>query len=162
METMIKLLNPAEVKRHSVCVPKEKQPMFPAIGQTVKISDEQTGSTYDILVGTQYRLCMRRWYDEHKNVRPGDVIVFRKQDGKMNVSVSPGDGRGPGKGRSAHGIDSSRIRKQVLDIAMEVLTGVEDGTIMARVIMKENSFSVEWGDGITDSEVVIGQTHGNM
>lgn len=92
MDAMTKKLNRAEVKRHAVCVLKEKQPMFPAIGQTVKITDELTGSTYDVLVGTQYRLCMRRWYDEHKNVRPGDIITFRKQDGKMNVSVSPGEG----------------------------------------------------------------------
>jgi len=162
MDAMTKELNRAEIKRHAVCVPKEKQPMFPAIGQTIKITDEQTGSTYDVLVGTQYRLCMRRWYDEHKNVRPGDVIAFRKQDGKMNVSVSPGEGSDPARGRSAHGIDSSSIRKQVLDIAMEVLTGIEDGTIRARIVMKENSFSVEWGDGITDSEVVIGQTRSNI
>ena len=162
MEDMTKKLNRAEVRRHAVCVPKEKQAMFPAIGQTVTITDEQSGSSYDVLVGTQYRLCMRGWYDEHKNVRPGDVIVFRKQDGKMNVTVSPSDGRDPVRGSSPHGIDSSRIRRQVLDIAMEVLTGIEDGTIKARVVMKGNSFSVEWGDGITESEVVIGQGRSNM
>ncbi len=162
MDTMIKELNPAEVKRHAVCVPKEKQPMFPAIGQTVKISDEQTGSTYDVLVGTQYRLCMRCWYDEHKNVRPGDEIIFQKHDGKMNVSVKPGEGSHLARGRRAHGVNSGHIRKQVLDIAMDILTGIEDGTIRARVVMCDNSFSVEWGEGITDSEVIIGKTRSNM
>lgn len=157
MEIMTKKLNPAEVRRRAVCVPKEKQPMFPAIGQTLMITDEQSGSAYDVLVGTQYRLCMSRWYDDHKEARPGDEIVFRKQDGMMSVAVSPDDGRDPARGSSPQGIDSSGIRRQVLDIAMEVLTGIEDGTIKARVVMKDNSFSVEWGDGITESEVVIGQ-----
>jgi len=87
MEIFRKKLQPAEVKRHCVCVPKEKWSLFPKVGETVVIQDPNAGSIYEVIIGSQYRLAMGSWYGQHPEVQPGDEIIFEKVNGNMRVDL---------------------------------------------------------------------------
>ena len=88
MEILRKQLRPAEVNRRCVCIPKQKWHLFPKVGQSLVILDSEAGCVYEVVVGSQYRLGMASWYREHDEVRPGDEIVFWKENGNMRVDVS--------------------------------------------------------------------------
>jgi hypothetical protein len=53
------------------------------------------------------------------------------------------------------------IRKQVIDRAMEVLSGAEDDSHPARIRLSENSLNIEWGDSIEQTEIIISGVQGN-
>jgi hypothetical protein len=87
MEIFRKKLQPAEVGSHRICVPKSKWGFFGRVWNTMTIKDGQDGSACRITVGSQYRLMMSDWYSRHKDVGPGDEIVFEQTDGTMSVRV---------------------------------------------------------------------------
>lgn len=88
MELFRKELQPAEVKRRCVCVPRDKWHLFPKVGETVIIQDARDGSIYEVIVGSQYRLGMASWYRQHSEIGPGDEIVFRKENGNVRVDAA--------------------------------------------------------------------------
>ncbi len=87
MEIFRKKLQPAEVRSHRVCVPKSKWDFFGRIWNTLTIRDGQDGSACRMTVGSQYRLMMSDWYSRHKDVEPGDEIVFEQTDETISVRV---------------------------------------------------------------------------
>ena len=156
MEIMSEKLQPAEVRRHCVCVPKEKQHLFSAVGQKITVEDKETGSIYDVAVGSQYRLGMRSWYSKHNEVRPGDIIVFEQKNSHISVSVLPSKASSQEKVAGLDKMNRSNIRKDVLDAAINVLSRVEDGTVPGRIRMGDKRFSVEWGEDVKETEIIIG------
>lgn len=87
VEVFRKKLQPAEVKRHCVCVPKEKWHFFGQTGNTITMKDAGGGYTYSVWIGSQYRLSMGDWYNRHNGVRPGDEVIFVQLNGVISVQL---------------------------------------------------------------------------
>ena len=156
METLTKTLRPAEVKRRCVCLPKNKQHMFPNVGSKLSAKDEQTGLSHEITVGSQYRLQMPTWYDNHKEIKPGDMITFKLDNGLMSVNkiastpVSPVNMFERREGRV------SILEGKVLDLIVEALAGIEVGDYPATVKVGQNGILIEWGPNIKETEITLG------
>jgi len=87
MEIFRKKIQPSELRRGCICVPKTQQSRF-GIGNTITMRDADDGSTILVPVQSQHRLNMRNWYNCHSKVKPGDEIIFEQQtDGFINVKV---------------------------------------------------------------------------
>lgn len=87
MELFRKKIQPSELIRDCICVPKTQQPRF-RIGNTITMRDAVDGSTILVPVLSQHRLNMRNWYSRHSEVKPGDEIIFEQQkDGFINIKV---------------------------------------------------------------------------
>jgi len=87
MEMFRKKLQPAELESRRLCVPRSKWHFFGGVGNIITIKDGQDGSDCRVTVGSQYRLRMSDWYSRHKDVEPGDEIVFEQTDGTISVRV---------------------------------------------------------------------------
>ena len=48
--------------------------------------------------------------------------------------------------------------RQVLDLFVEALSGIEDGSIPARIRMDNKGFSLEWLGEKEESEIIVGET----
>ncbi len=87
IEELKEKIQPSELRRGCICVPKTQQSRF-GIGNTITMRDADDGSTILVPVQSQHRLNMRHWYNRHSKVKPGDEIIFEQQtDGFMNVKV---------------------------------------------------------------------------
>jgi hypothetical protein len=158
METIVKILHTAEIKRRSVCVPKDKQHLLPGIGEKLILKDELTGSMHNTIVGSQYRIRMPSWYEEHGGVKAGDTITIQQKNGIMSVNIEP-----KGMVRSTHlferrGGKLSILEGRVLDLIIEAFAEIENGGIPATVRVDHNGIQVEWGDHIKSTEITLGNT----
>ena len=89
VELFRKKIQPSELRRGCICVPKTQRSHF-GIGNTITMRDEDDGSTILVPVRSQYRLGMRNWYKQHGKVKPGDEIIFEQQtDGFINIKILP-------------------------------------------------------------------------
>jgi hypothetical protein len=87
MELFRKNIQPSELRRGCICVPKTQRSRF-GIGNTITMRDADDGSTILVPVLSQHRLNMRNWYSRHNKVKPSDEIVFEQQtDGFINIKV---------------------------------------------------------------------------
>ena len=90
VELFRKRIQPSELRRGCICVPKTKWFHFGRVGNTITMRDADGGSTILVTVLSQYRLRMRSWYSRHSRVKPGDEIIFEQQtDGFINIKVIP-------------------------------------------------------------------------
>lgn len=90
MELFRKRIQPSELRRGCICVPKAKWFHFGKVGNTITMRDADDGSTIMVPVQSQYRLRMRNWYSRHSTVKPGDEIIFEQQtDGVINIKILP-------------------------------------------------------------------------
>ncbi len=143
MEIITKELKPAEIKRRSVCIPKDKQYLLPGIGKKLNIKDELTGSTHNAVVGSQYRIQIPSWYEEHPGVHPGDKITFHYDNGAVRIDVEPK--------RTINALNKFERRKgklsifegKVLDLIIEAFAEIEKGGIPAKVTVNQNGINVE-------------------
>ena len=87
MELFRKRIQPSELKRGCICVPKAKWFYFGTVGNTIAMKDATDGSTCLVPVGSQYRLGIRNWYSRHSKVKSGDEIIFEQTDGTINIKV---------------------------------------------------------------------------
>jgi len=158
METIVKKLQEAEIKRRSVCIPKDKQHLFPGIGEKLTLRDELTGSMHEAIVGSQYRVRMQRWYEEHNGVQAGDTITLRQKNGTMSVNIEP-----KRMTKSVHMFERrggrlSIFEGRVLDLIIEAFAEIENNGIAAKVRVAQNGITVEWGDHIKSTEITLGNT----
>ena len=158
METIVKKLQPAEMKRRSVCIPKDKQHLFPRIGEKLTFKDELTGSTHEAIVGSQYRMRMPSWYEEHNGVRAGDTITFRYDNGNVSVNIEPKRLTKPVNVFERIGGKPSIFEGRVLDLIIEAFAEIENGGIPAKVRIAQDGITVEWGDHIKITEIYLGNT----
>lgn len=87
IELFRKKIQPSELKRGCICVPKSQQDRF-GRGNTITMRDADDGSTILVPVLSQGRLDMSNWYRRHSKVKPGDEIIFEQQtDGFINIKV---------------------------------------------------------------------------
>lgn len=87
MELFRKKIQPSELKRGCVCVPKARWFYFGTVGNTIAMKDATDDSTCFVPVGSQYRLGMRNWLNRHRKVKPGDEIIFEQTDGTINIKT---------------------------------------------------------------------------
>jgi len=87
MELFRKKIQPSEMKRGCVCVPKGKWFYFGRVGNNIAMQDSADGSTCSVMVGSQYRLGMRSWYSRHRKIKPGDEIIFEQTNGTISIKV---------------------------------------------------------------------------
>lgn len=162
METIVKKLQAAEIKRRSVCIPKDKQHLFPGIGEKLTLKDELTGSLYEAIVGSQYRIRMPSWYEEHNGVQAGDIITFRYDDGKISVNIEPKRMTKSVNVFERRGGRLSIFEGRVLDLIIEAFAEIENNGIVAKVRVAQNGITVEWGDHIKSTEITLGNTKVTM
>ena len=158
METIVKKLQAAEVKRRSICIPKDKQHLFPGIGEKLTLKDELTSSMHEAIVGSQYRVRVPSWYEEHNGVQAGDMITLRQKNGTMSVNIES-----KRMTKSVHmferrGGKLSILEGRVLDLIIEAFAKIENGGITAKVRVDQNGIVVEWGDQIKTTEITLGNT----
>ncbi len=158
MEEFTKELRPAEVKRHCVCIPKDKQYLFPSMGEKLTVRDEKKGSVYEVVVGSQCRLVMHAWYGDHPGIRAGDVIAFWQDDGSMSVMLTPKKVSNPVRMFERRKGRLSIFEGKVLDLVVQALADIEDGGIPAIVRVGETGISIEWGDHIKSTKIILGKT----
>ena len=158
MEIIVKKLQAAEIKRRSVCIPKDKQHLFPGIGEKFTLKDELTGSMHEAIVGSQYRVTMSSWYEEHNGVQAGDTITIRQKNGTMSVNIEP-----KRMAKSVHMFARQRgklsiLEGRVLDLIIEAFAEIENGGIIAKVRVDQNGIVVEWGNHVESTEITLGNT----
>jgi len=158
MEAIVKILQPAEIKSRRVCIPRDKQHLFPGIGEKLTLKDEQTGSVHEVVVGSQYRIRMPSWYEEHNGIQAGDTITFRQDNGSMSVSIEPKRMAKPTLMFERLGGKLSIFEGRVLDLIIEAFAEIENGGIAANVRVGQNGIIVEWGDHIKSTEITLGNT----
>lgn len=156
METMEKKLQPAEVKRHTFCIPKEKQSLFPGVGQKIAIVDEKTGFNYDVVVGSQYRLCLHEWFRDHPGIRAGDTVNLRKENGNFKVDLTTARVNNISLAVDAPKASVESLRKNFFDFMMTILSGIEKKDLPGRIKLSNRQILIEWGEGISESEIIFG------
>ena len=156
IETLTKKLRTAEVKRRCVCLPKNKQHLFPKVGSKLSAKDEQTGSSFELIVGSQYRLQMPTWYDKHKEIKPGDMISFKLDNGLVSVNKVVNTTGSPINMFERRDGKVSILEGKVLDIIVEALAGIEVGDYPATVKVGQNGILIEWGPHIKETEITLG------
>jgi hypothetical protein len=158
METIVKKLQPAEIKRRSVCIPKDKQHLLPGVGEKLTLKDELTGSIHDAIIGSQYRVRIPSWYEEHTGVQAGDTITFRCDNGTVRVDIEPKRMIKAINVFERRGGRLSIFEGRVLDLIIEAFAEIENGGIPAKVTVTQNGIIVEWGDDIKTTEITLGNT----
>lgn len=158
MESIVKKLQAAEIKRRSVCIPKDKQHLFPGIGESLTLEDELTGSMHEVIIGSQYRIRMPGWYEEHNGVQAGDTITLRQKNGTMSVNIEPKRMTKAAHMFERRGAKLSILEGRVLDLIIEAFAEIENGGIIAKVLVDQNGIVVEWGDHIKSTEITLGNT----
>ncbi len=158
MEDFTKELQWAEIRRRNVCIPKGKQHLFPKIGQKLTAKDEQTGSLHEVAVGSQCRLIMPSWYGEHKGIRAGDMITFRRDNGSMSIGITPRKATNAAYMFERRSGKLSIMEGKVFDLIIDALAEIEEGGIPAVVRVGQNGISIEWGESIKSTEITLGAT----
>lgn len=156
MEEFTKELRPAEVKRHCVCVPKERQHLFPPEGGKITAEDERTGSTHEVTVGSQCRSVMHSWFAKHPEIRAGDIITFRGNNGTVSLKLS--------ERKISRAVEMFERKKgglsifegKVLDLIIQALADIEKGGIDAIVRVSKTGISIEWGRHIKSTRIILG------
>ena len=87
MQLFRKKIQPSELKRGCICVPRSRWHYFGTVGNTIAMKDAMDGSTYLVSVGSQYRLGMRNWFNRYNKVKPGDEIIFEQTDGTITIKT---------------------------------------------------------------------------
>ena len=162
METLTKKLQPAEVKRCCVCVPMNKRHMFPNVGNKLSVKDEKTGLSHEMIVGSQYRLQMPTWYDNHKEVKSGDTVLFKMDNGLLSINIIGGAPVSPVNMFERREGKVSILEGKVLDLIVEALAGIEVGDYPATVQVGQNGVLIEWGPNIKETEITLGNVKVSM
>ena len=158
MEMIVKKLQAAEIKRRSICIPKDKQLLFPGIGEKLILNDELTGSIHETIIGSQYRIRMPSWYEEHNGVQAGDTITLRQDNGTLSVNIEPKRMTKSAYMFERRGGRLSIFEGRVLDLIVEAFAEIENNGIAAKVRVTQNGITVEWGDHIKSTEITLGNT----
>ena len=88
VEIFRKVLQPAEVKSHRICLPQSKGVFFGDVGDAISIRDGHGGPDCPAIVGSQYRLIMREWYARHKDIESGNGVIFEQIGGTTCIRVA--------------------------------------------------------------------------
>jgi hypothetical protein len=159
MEITTKKLRPAEIKRRSVCIPKNKQHLFPGIGRKLILKDDLTSSIHEAIVGSQYRLIIPSWYEEHDGVQAGDTITFHHENGNISINIEPKRMTKTANLFERQGGKLSIFEGRVLDLIIEAFAEIESGGIPAKVQVTQTGIVVEWGNHIKTTEIILGDTN---
>jgi len=139
MKILIKKLGKGEIKWGGVVIPRSKAALFPDPGVEFDVLDKKTA--YRAKMDKQSRLRMASWFQQHRTIKPGDEVTFYRQNGTMRISLS----------RSF-----SRPEKETYEWAQEVIEAIRDGEIHGIVRMNKDGFSVEIGEHVKETQVVLG------
>ena len=139
MKILTKKLGKGEIKWRGVVIPRAKTTLFPTKGVEFDLIDDRT--RHRVKMDAQSRLRMASWFRQHKTVKPGDEVTFSKQNGTLRISLS----------RSF-----SKPDEQILDWASEVIEAIKEGEISVVIRFGSGRFSLEIGDHIKKTEIVVG------
>jgi hypothetical protein len=138
MKILTKKLGPAEVKCRCLVLPRDKKGAFPAPGVEFDILEGNT--VHRAKLDNQFRLRARSWFRQHCAVKAGDEITLYKDNGSIKISLS----------RSF-----SKPENETFDWAHDVLNAITAGEIHGRVKVSKNGFSVDIGEQIKETEIIL-------
>jgi len=113
---------------------------------------------HETIAGSQYRVRMPSWYEEHNGVQAGDTITLRQKNGTMSANIEP-----KRMTKSVHMFERrggrlSIFEGRVLDLIIEAFAEIENNGIAAKVRVAQNGITVEWGDHIKSTEITLANT----
>ena len=158
MEEFTKELRPAEIKRHCVCIPKEKHHLFLPVGGKIAAQEEKSGLKHSIIVGSQCRLVMHSWFEKHPEICAGDAITFQRDNGVVNLKLTARKISRVAEMFERKKGSLSIFEGKVLDLVIQALADIEKGGIDAIVRVGKTGISVEWGKHIKSTKIILGTT----
>ena len=139
MKILTKKLGKGEINWKGVVIPRSKKALFPAAGVEFDLLEGKT--IYRGRMDNQSRLRLAEWFRQHRNLKPGDEVTFHRQNGTMRISLS----------RSF-----SRPEKETFSWALEVIEAIRDGEIDGIIRIDKGGFSVEIGEHVRETQIVVG------
>jgi len=86
MVILSKKIKAGEVRWKGLVVPKNRKDLFPSPGVLFDLSDEK--NTYKVRLDRLHRIRLSKWFANHPEVKPGDEVIFSKENGAMHISLS--------------------------------------------------------------------------
>ena len=141
MEILSKRLGEGEVRWKGVVIPRAKKELFPQRGIEFDLLEGKT--IYKAKMDNQFRIRLATWFRRHPTIKAGDQITFFKENGKMRIALSK---------------NFSKPDKGALDWAKEVLEAIGDREVHGTIRMNKNGFTVEIGEHIKETQIILGKT----
>jgi len=141
MEILTKRLGDGEVKWKGVVIPRAQKGLFPQRGIEFDLLEGRI--VYKAKMDNQFRIRLADWFRRHPTIKAGDEVTFRKDNGKIRIGLSK---------------NFSEPERGALDWAQEVLEAIRDGEIHGAIRMSRNGFTVEIGEHVKETQIVLGTT----
>jgi hypothetical protein len=141
MEILSKRLGEGEVRWKGVVIPRAKKDLFPERGVEFNLLEGKT--IYKAKMDNQFRIRLATWFRRHPTTKAGDQIAFFKENGKIRIALSK---------------NFSKPDRGALDWAKEVLEAIGDGEVHGTVRTSKNGFTVEIGEHIKETQIILGTT----
>lgn len=138
MKILTKKLGKGEINWKGVVIPRSKKALFPAPGVEFDLLEGKI--TYKGKMDNQSRLRLAEWFRQHRSLKPGDEVIFHKQNGTMKISLS----------RSF-----SRPEKETFEWTIEVIEAIRDGEVDGIIRINKKGFYVEIGKHIKKTQIVV-------
>jgi hypothetical protein len=138
MKVLAKKLGKAEVKCRCIIIPRDKKDLFPA--PDIQFEIREGKAKYPAKIDKQYRLRSVSWFREHRALKASDEVTFYRENGSLRISLL----------RSF-----SRPEKETFDWILEVIEAIRGGEIYGVIRLDGGGFSVEIGDHVNKTEVVV-------
>jgi len=85
MVILSKKIKAGEARWKGLVVPKNKKDLFPNPGVLFDLYDGKT--IYKVKLDRLHRIRLAQWFANHTEVKPGDEIIFSKENGTMHISL---------------------------------------------------------------------------
>ena len=141
MEILTKKLGEGQIKWGGIVIPRSKKALFPSPGVEFDLWEGKT--TYKAKMDNQSRLRVATWFRQHRSIKEGDEVTFLKEDGKIYVALSK---------------NFLEPTKGVINWAQEVIEAIKDGEVHGIIRMNKKGFTVEIGDHIKKTQIILGTT----
>jgi antitoxin component of MazEF toxin-antitoxin module len=112
MKLFTKKLRKGEIDRKGVIIPRVMRPVFPSPGIEFDLFDGEI--KHVAKMDNKSHLQIPSWFQQHRDIMPGDEITLSLQDGKMYISDSR---------------TFSVLEKEVMNFVQEVIDATRNSEI---------------------------------
>lgn len=136
MEILTKRLGNGQIKWGGIVIPRNKTSLFPPPDVEFGLWEGET--SYKAKMDNQSRLRVATWFRQHPSIKQGDEVTFRKEKGKIYISLSK---------------NFSKPVQGAINWAQEVIEAIKAGEIHGIIRLKKNGFEVEIGEHIKETQI---------
>ena len=135
---LTKTIGPAEVKCRCIVIPREKKGFFPPPNTRFDLVDGNI--THQAILDRQFRLRAVSWFRQHRSLKAGDEVTFYKENSLIRISIL----------RSF-----SKPQNESFTWMHDVLNAISDREINGTICLNDHGFSVEIGDHINETQIIV-------